>query len=56
MTTILFVLLGISYWRYSHVRALMSTSSGSHINVFSYYALLNAGIFMIAWFKTWRVI
>jgi len=33
---------------------LMSTGSGSHITLFSYYALLNAGIFGIAWFKSWR--
>jgi len=33
---------------------LMSTGSGSHITLFSYYALLNLGIFGIAWFKSWR--
>lgn len=33
---------------------LMSTGSGSHIVLFSYYALLNLGIFGIAWFKSWR--
>ena len=33
---------------------LMSTGSGSHITLFSYYALLNVGIFGIAWFKSWR--
>ena len=33
---------------------LMSTGGGSHIMLFSYYALLNAGIFGIAWFKSWR--
>lgn len=33
---------------------LMSTGSGSHVLLFSYYALLNAGILGIAWFKAWR--
>ena len=33
---------------------LLSTGSGSHVMLFSYYALLNAGIFGIAWFKAWR--
>ncbi|MBR8364341.1 DUF2339 domain-containing protein [Burkholderia sp. AU19243] len=33
---------------------LLSTGHGSHIALFSYYALLNAGIFAIAWFKAWR--
>ncbi|MBU1568473.1 MAG: DUF2339 domain-containing protein [Proteobacteria bacterium] len=33
---------------------LMSTGSGSHVMLFSYYALLNAGIFGIAWAKAWR--
>jgi len=35
---------------------LMSTASGSHITLFSYYALLNTGIFGIAWFKSWRIL
>lgn len=35
---------------------LMSTGSGSHIMLFSYYAVLNLGIFGIAWFKSWRVL
>ena len=35
---------------------LMSTGTGNHIVLFSYYALLNAGIFGIAWFKAWREI
>jgi len=35
---------------------LMSTGTGSHITLFSYYALLNVGIFAIAWFKSWRVL
>jgi uncharacterized membrane protein len=33
---------------------LLSTGGGSHVVLFSYYALLNAGIFAIAWFKAWR--
>ncbi|MFM0503118.1 DUF2339 domain-containing protein [Paraburkholderia caffeinilytica] len=33
---------------------LLSTGGGSHVMLFSYYALLNAGIFAIAWFKAWR--
>lgn len=33
---------------------LLSTGGGSHIALFSYYALLNAGILGIAWFRAWR--
>ena len=35
---------------------LTSTRSGNHVMLFSYYAILNAGIFAIAWFKAWRVL
>lgn len=35
---------------------LTSTGSGSHIALFSYYAVLNLGIFTIAWFRAWRVL
>jgi uncharacterized membrane protein len=35
---------------------LTSSGGGSHIALFSYYAVLNAGIFGIAWFKTWRIL
>lgn len=35
---------------------LASTGEGSHVALFSYFALLNAGIFAIAWFKAWRVL
>ena len=35
---------------------LTSTHSGNHVLLFSYYALLNAGILGIAWFKAWRVL
>jgi uncharacterized membrane protein len=33
---------------------LASTGQGSHVVLFSYYAVLNAGILAIAWFKAWR--
>jgi uncharacterized membrane protein len=33
---------------------LASTGEGSHVALFSYYAVLNAGILAMAWFKTWR--
>lgn len=33
---------------------LLSTGSGNHIVLFSYYLLLNSGIFAIAWFKAWK--
>ncbi len=33
---------------------LMSTGTGSHVMLFSYYAILNAGIFGIAWLRAWR--
>ncbi|PRA30345.1 DUF2339 domain-containing protein [Pseudomonas poae] len=33
---------------------LASTGAGSHVVLFSYFALLNAGILAIAWFKAWR--
>jgi len=33
---------------------LMSTGSGNHVVLFSYYALLDAGILGIAWFRAWR--
>ena len=35
---------------------LTSSQSGNHVMLFTYYALLNAGIFGIAWFKAWRVL
>ncbi|MBH1659163.1 DUF2339 domain-containing protein [Stenotrophomonas maltophilia] len=34
----------------------LSTGSGNHVGLFSYYALLNAGIFAIAWFRPWRAL
>ena len=33
---------------------LASTGAGSHVGLFSFYALLNLGIVFIAWFKPWR--
>ncbi|MCU7960009.1 MAG: DUF2339 domain-containing protein [gamma proteobacterium symbiont of Bathyaustriella thionipta] len=35
---------------------LASTGSGSHVILFSYYALLNLLIFAVAWFKSWRTV
>lgn len=35
---------------------LASTGQGSHVTLFSYYAILNAGIVAIAWFKAWRIL
>jgi len=35
---------------------LASTGSGSHVALFSYYALLNLGIAGIAWFRAWRIL
>ncbi|BAN51052.1 DUF2339 domain-containing protein [Metapseudomonas resinovorans] len=35
---------------------LTSSGSGDHVALFSYFALLNAGIFAIAWFKAWRLL
>ncbi|MGE5303478.1 MAG: DUF2339 domain-containing protein, partial [Alphaproteobacteria bacterium] len=33
---------------------LASTGGGSHVALFSFYALINLGILIIAWFKAWR--
>lgn len=38
------------------VPILTSNNSGSHIALFSYYALLDAGIVIIAWYRSWRVL
>lgn len=35
---------------------LTSTGEGSHIVLFSYYLILNVGILLIAWFKSWRIL
>ena len=34
----------------------LSTGSGSHVALFSYYAVLNAAVLAIAWVKPWRVL
>src|SRR5690606_157343 len=34
----------------------LSTGGGSHVALFSYYAVLNAAILAIAWAKSWRVL
>lgn len=33
---------------------LASTGEGSHVALFSYYALVSAAVFAIGWFKAWR--
>jgi uncharacterized membrane protein len=38
------------------VPILTSSGGGSHVALFSYYALLNAGILAIAWQRSWRVL
>ena len=35
---------------------LTSSGGGSHVMLFSYYAVLNAAILGIAWFKAWRLL
>jgi uncharacterized membrane protein len=35
---------------------LLSTGGGSHVALFTYYAMLNAGVFTVAWFRAWRVL
>jgi uncharacterized membrane protein len=35
---------------------LTSSGGGSHVMLFSYYAVLNAAIFGIAWFRAWRLL
>lgn len=35
---------------------LVSTGQGSHVALLTYYAILNAGIFAIAWYKAWRIL
>lgn len=35
---------------------LASTGAGSHVALFSYFVLLDAGILVIAWFKAWRLL
>lgn len=35
---------------------LVSTGGGDHVALFTYYAVLNLGVFVVAWFRTWRVL
>ncbi len=35
---------------------LASTGGGSHVALFGFYVVLNAGILFIAWFKAWRAL
>ena len=35
---------------------LISTGAGNHVALFSYYAVLNAAVFAIAWKRSWRVL
>jgi len=35
---------------------LLSTGGGSHVALFTYYAVLNLGVFTVAWFRAWRVL
>jgi uncharacterized membrane protein len=35
---------------------LISTGQGNHVALFSYYAVLNAAVFAIAWIKPWRAL
>jgi uncharacterized membrane protein len=35
---------------------LVSTGGGNHVALFTYYAILNLGVFAVAWFRTWRVL
>ncbi|HEY0661036.1 MAG TPA: DUF2339 domain-containing protein, partial [Lysobacter sp.] len=34
----------------------LSTGSGNHVALFGYYAVLNAAIFVIAWWRSWRLL
>ncbi len=40
----------------SMVPILTSSGQGSHVVLFSYYAFLNLGIFMVAWYRSWRIL
>lgn len=35
---------------------LVATGGGNHVALFAYYAILNLGVFVVAWFRTWRVL
>ncbi|WJI15910.1 DUF2339 domain-containing protein [Pseudoxanthomonas winnipegensis] len=34
----------------------LSDGSGNHVALFAYYAMFNAAVFAIAWFRAWRVL
>ncbi len=38
------------------VPILTSSGDGSHIVLFSYFVLLNFGLFAVAWYRSWRVL
>ena len=38
------------------VPILTSSGEGSHIILFSYYAFLNIGVFIVAWYRSWRAL
>ena len=35
---------------------LISTGSGNHVALFSYYAVLNAAVFAVSWQRSWRLL
>jgi uncharacterized membrane protein len=35
---------------------VLSTGSGNYVALFSYYAVLNAGVFAVAWVRPWRAL
>jgi len=35
---------------------LTSSGNNNYIGLFSYYSLLNLGVFAVAWFKSWRIL
>lgn len=35
---------------------LTSSGSNNYVGLFSYYTILNIGIFAVAWFKSWRIL
>ena len=38
------------------VPILTSSGDGSHVMLFTYYVFLNLGIFIVAWYRSWRVL
>ncbi len=38
------------------VPVLTSNGDGSHVTLFSYYTFLNLGLFIVAWFRSWRML